>query len=78
MGHNIIIAYKQRERAARLRLASDIVEAGQRRGCPLSPGEDGIVVELVKQAQVLEQEIDRLQRDQPCAISSNHDETVDP
>ena len=77
MGHNIIIAYKQRERAARLRLASDIVEAGERRGCPLSPREDAIVVELVKQAQVLEREIDRLQRDQRRAIPSNHTETED-
>ena len=53
MGHNILIAYKQRERAALLRLARDIVAAGDRRGRPLSPGEDAMVVEFVKQAQAL-------------------------
>jgi hypothetical protein len=72
MGHNILIAYKQRERAALLRLARDIVVAGDRRGRPLSPGEDAMVVEFVKQAQALEHEIDLLQRDQRRVIPSKH------
>ena len=48
MGHNILIVHKQRERAALLRLARDIVVAGDRRGRPLSPGEDAMVVEFGK------------------------------
>ena len=43
MGHNIVIAYKERERAALLRQAREIVEAGGRRGRPLSLGEDAMV-----------------------------------
>ena len=77
MGHNILIAHKQRERAALLRLARDIVEAGDRRGRPLSPGEDAMVVEFVKQAQALEHEINLLQRDQRRVIPSKHRDTED-
>jgi hypothetical protein len=77
MGHNILIAHKQRESAALLQLARDIVEAGDRRGRPLSPGEDAMVVEFVKQARALEHEIDLLQRDQRRVIPSKHRETED-
>jgi hypothetical protein len=72
MGHNILVAHKQRERAALLQLAREIVEAGDRRGHPLSPGEDALVVEFVKQARALEREIDLLQRDQRRIIPSKH------
>ena len=75
MGHNILIAHKQRERAALLRLAREIVEAGDRRGRPLSPGEDAMVVEFVKQAQALEHEIDLLKRGQRRVIPSRHPKT---
>jgi hypothetical protein len=77
MGHNILITHKEREHDALLRLARDIVEAGQRRCRPLSLGEDGMVTELVKQAQALEHEISLLQRDQRRAIPSKHRETED-
>ena len=63
MGHNILIAAKERERAAMLRLAGEIVEVAGRRGRALTPGEDAIVVQLVKKAQALEREIIRLQWD---------------
>jgi hypothetical protein len=63
MGHKVVIAEKERERAALLRLAGEIVDTGDRRGRPLSRGEDAIVVELVKKAQLLEHEINRLQLD---------------
>ena len=63
MGHNILIAAKERERAAMLRLAGEIVEVAGRRGRALSPGEDAIAVQLVKKAQALEREIVRLQWD---------------
>jgi hypothetical protein len=63
MGHNILIAAKERERAAMLRLAGEIVEVAGRRGRALSPGEDAIAVQLVKKAQALEREIIRLQWD---------------
>jgi hypothetical protein len=75
MGHDVIIAQKERERAALLRLARDIVEAGARRGCPLSLGEDGMVTELVRQAQALEHEIDLLRKDRRRVIPSKHSET---
>ena len=75
MGHNILIAHKQRERAALLRLARDIVAASDRRGRPLSPGEDAMVVEFVKQAQALEHEIDLLKRGQRRVIPSRHPKT---
>jgi hypothetical protein len=64
MGHNILVAQKERERTALLRLARDIVQAGERRNRPLSPGEDAMVVELVKKAQAMEHEITRLRKDQ--------------
>ena len=72
MGHNILIAYKERERVAFLRLAGDIVETGDRRGRPLSPGEDAMVVELLEKAQTLEGEITRLKGDQRRVIPSKH------
>lgn len=77
MGHNILIAHKERERAALLQLAREIVEAGSRRGSPLSLGEDGMVAEFVKQAQALEHEISLLRRDQQRAIPSKHRHTED-
>jgi hypothetical protein len=64
MGHHILIEYKERERAALLQLARDIVHAGEQRGHPLSPGEDGMVLELLKRAGVLEREIGLLSKDQ--------------
>ena len=63
MGHNILIAAKERERTAMLRLAGEIVEVAGRRGRALSPGEDAIAVQLVKKAQPLEREIVRQQWD---------------
>ena len=72
MGHNILIAYKQRERAALLQLAHDIVEVGESRGRSLSPGEDAMVTGFVKRAQELEHEINLLQRDQKRVIPSKH------
>jgi hypothetical protein len=77
MGHDILIAHKERERAALLRLARDIVEAGGRRGRPLSLGEDAMVAEFLKQAQALEHEINLLRRDQRRAIPSKHREAED-
>jgi hypothetical protein len=77
MGHNVAIAHRERERAALLRLAADIVEAGKRRNRPLSHGEDAMVVELVKRAQALEHEVNRLQRDQRRVIPSKHPEAED-
>jgi len=77
MGHNILIAHKEREHDALLRLAREIVEVGDRRGRPLSPGEDAMVTEFVKKAQVLEHEISLLRKDQRRAIPSNHRETED-
>lgn len=77
MGHNILIRHKERERAALLKLAHDIVEAGENRGRPLSPGEDAMVTGFVKQAQALEHEISALQRDQKRALPSDHSETED-
>jgi hypothetical protein len=77
MGHNILIAHKEREHDALLRLAREIVEVGDRRGRPLSPGEDAMVTEFVKKAQTLEHEISVLRRDQRRAIPSNHGETED-
>jgi len=77
MGHNVAIAHKERERAALLRLAADIVEAGERRCRPLSRGEDAMVVELVKRAQELGHEINHLQRDQRRVIPSRHPEAED-
>ena len=77
MGHDILIAHKERERAALLRLAHDIVEAGEKRGRPLSHGEDEMVTGFVKQAQALEHEISALQRDQKRAIPSDHSQTED-
>ena len=75
MGHNILIAQKEREHNALLRMARDIVEAGERRGHPLSVGEDGMVTDLVKQAQALEHEISLLRRDQRRVIPSTHRKT---
>ena len=77
MGHNILIAAKARERAAMLRLAGEIVEVAGRRGRTLSPGEDAIAVQLVKKAQALEREINRLQLDRLGLISSTHDPPED-
>jgi len=77
MGHNIIIAAKERERVALLRLAGEIVEAAGRRGRALSPGEDAIAVQLVKKAQALEREINRLQSDRRGVVSSKHDTPED-
>ena len=74
MGHNVLIALKERERAALLRLAGEMVASGERRGNPLSRGEDGMVVELVKKAQLLEHEIRRLQLGQRRVIPLKHDE----
>jgi hypothetical protein len=72
MGHNILlIAAKERERAAMLRLAGEIVEVAGKRGRALSPGEDAIAVQLVKKAQALEREINRLQGDRQSATPKN-------
>jgi hypothetical protein len=72
MGHYILVAYKERERAGLLRLAADIVETGKRRNSPLSPGQDAMVLELVKKAQALEHEIIRLQKNALRAFPSKH------
>ena len=72
MGHNILIAQNERERAALLQQARDMVEAGEREGRSLSLGEDAMVVEFLKQAQALEHEIQLLQRDRQRAIPSKH------
>ena len=74
MGHSVLIALKERERAALLRLAGEIVDSGERRGSPLSRGEDAMVVELVKKAHLLEREMKRLQLDQRRVIPLKHDE----
>jgi hypothetical protein len=49
-----------------------MVEAGEREGRSLSPGEDAMVVKFLKQAQTLEHQIQLLQRDRQRAIPSNH------
>ena len=72
MGHTILIAQKERERVALLQLAHEMLEAGESRGRPLSPGEDAMVTEFVKQAQALEHEINLLQRDRKRAIPARH------
>jgi hypothetical protein len=72
MGQEVVIAEKERERAALLRLAGEIVDTGDRRGRPLSRGEDAVVVELVKKAQLLEHEINRLQLDRRWVNPSEH------
>jgi hypothetical protein len=77
MGHNFLIAHKEQERTALLRLARDIVEAGGRKGRPLSLGEDAMVAEFAKQAQALEHEISLLRRDQRRVIPSKHREAED-
>jgi hypothetical protein len=74
MGHNVLIAVRERGRAALLGLAGEIVDSGERRGRPLSRGEEAVVVELVKKAQLLEHEIKRLQLDQRWVIPLKHDE----
>lgn len=75
MGHHILIAHKERERAALLQLARDIVEAVERQGRSLSPGEDGMVTGFLKQAQALEHEVNFLQRDRKRAVPSKHAKT---
>jgi len=77
MGHTILIAQKEQERAALLQRAHDIVEAGESTGRLLSPGEDAMVRQFVKQAQALEHEIGLLKRDLKRPIPSNHGETED-
>jgi hypothetical protein len=77
MGHTILIVQKERERVALLQLAHDMLEAGESRGCPLSPGEDAMVTEFVKRAQALEHEISLLQRDRKRAIPARHRKAVD-
>ena len=72
MGHNILIAQKERECAALFQQARDIVEAGVGEGRSLSPREDAMAVEFLKRAQVLEHEIRVLQRDRPRLIPSKH------
>lgn len=72
MEHNILVAYRERGRAGLLRLAADIVETGERRNSPLSPGEHAMVLELVKKAQALEHEIIRLQKNALRAFPSKH------
>ena len=72
MGHKVLVAYKERERAALLRQAAEMVEAGERRNRPLSLGEDAMVVEFLKKAQALEHEITLLQRDQRRVNPSKH------
>jgi hypothetical protein len=74
MGHSVLIAVKERECAALLRLAGEMVAASERRGSPLSRGEDAMVVELVKKAHLLEREVKRLQLDQRRVIPLKHDE----
>ena len=77
MGHNTLITHKERERVGLLQLAREIVEAGLTRGRALSRGEDGMVTELVRQAQVLESEIKSLRKDQQRVTPSNHKKTED-
>lgn len=77
MGHNSLIAQKERERAALLQQARDIVEAGEREGRSLPPDEDATVVKFLKQAQALEHEIQLLQRDRQRVIPSKHTKAED-
>jgi len=77
MGHTVLIAHKERERAALQELARDIVEAVESKGRSLSPGEDAMVTEFLKQAQALQHEIDLLQRDRKRAIPSKHRKAED-
>ena len=77
MGHHIIIAHKERERAALLQLVREIVAAADQTGRLLSPGEDAMVTEFVSKAQALEREINHLQRDQKRAIPSKHQKAED-
>ena len=72
MGHHILIARKERERAALLQRARGIVEAGDGEGRSLAPGEDAMVVKFVKQSQALEHEIHLLQRDRQRATPTKH------
>ena len=48
VGTRHLSAHKEREHDALLRLARDIIEAGERRRRPLSPEEDAIVTEFLK------------------------------
>jgi hypothetical protein len=77
MGHTILIAQKERERAALLQLAHDLLQAGESTGSPLSPEEDARVTDYVKRAQALEHEIGLLQRDRKKTIPSKHHGTED-
>jgi hypothetical protein len=63
MGHDLVIATKERDRAALLKEAARIVDTADKQGKPLTESEDACVVELVKRAQELETEIGRLSRD---------------
>lgn len=60
MKHRIQIEYKERERDALKKLAREIVEIAEQRDRALSPGEDGMVLELLRKASVLEQELAHL------------------
>lgn len=62
MEHRIQIEYKERERDALQRLAKEIVETAEQCSRALSPGEDGMVLELLRKASVLEHEIAHLRR----------------
>ena len=77
MGHHILIAVKGRERAALLRLAGEMIKTEQQRNRPQSPGEDAMILELVKKAQALEHEITFLQKDRRRSIPSKHGKADD-
>jgi len=64
MEYRIQIEYKERERDALQKLAKEMVEAAEQRGRELSPGEDGMVLELLRQANVLEHQIAHLRREE--------------
>jgi hypothetical protein len=72
MGHRVIIAQKERERAGMLKLAREMVVAVEQRHRRLSPGEDAMIIEILKKARTLEDEIDRLQKDRRRLNPSKH------
>jgi len=77
MGHNILIAHKERERAFLLQRARQVVEAVESKDRSLSPEEDAIVTGFLQQAQALEHEINLLQRDRKRAIPARHRKVED-
>lgn len=72
VGHNKLIVYKERERDALLKQAGNMIEESERRGRPLSIGEDSMVLVFVKKAQALEHEITSLHKGRRRAVPSKH------